>query len=154
MYLDKVQTIESILETLYSVISGEKGEVRNWELFKYLFYPRAKLIYYGKDVEGVLRAQYWTPDFYIKTVGKHQETELETGFFEKEIHRIINTFGNISHVFSTYASFHNKLDEKPHTRGINSIQLLNHDGRWWIINLHWNGIGETTKNPIPKEYLP
>jgi hypothetical protein len=149
-----LKTIEGVLETLYRVISGKKGEVRDWDLFKNLFYPRAKLIYYGADVEGVIRAQYWTPDFYIKTVGKHQETELDTDFFEREIHRVTNTFGNIAHVFSTYAAFHDKLDKKPYTRGINSIQLLNHKGRWWIINLYWNGIEETPDNPIQKEYLP
>ena len=153
-YIDRVQTIEITLETFYSVISGKKGEARNWELFKYLFYPRAKLIYYGADVEEVIRAQYWTPEFYIKTVGKSQETELDTGFFENEIHRVVNTFGNMAHIFSTYASFDNKLDKKPHTRGINSIQLLYHEDRWWIINVFWDSLGETKENPIPKEYLP
>lgn len=154
MYNVRVQTIESTLETLYEVISGEKEEERNWELFRYLFYPRAKLIYYGKDVQGLVRAQYWTPEFYINTVGKRQETELDTGFFEKEIHRVINRYGNIAHVFSTYASFYKKSDKNPHTRGINSIQLLNHNGRWWIINICWDGLGETEENPITKEYLP
>ena len=154
MNIDKVQNIESILETFYSVISGKKGEIRNRELFKYLFYPRAKLIYYGPDVEGKTRAQYWTPDFYINAVFKNQETEIETGFFENEIHRNINTYGKMAHVFSTYVSFDNKTDKKPHTRGINSIQLLNHDGRWWIINVFWDGFAETADNPIPKKYLP
>lgn len=151
---DNLQTIEGILKTFYSVISGEKGEKRDSELFKNLFYPRARLIYYGKDVESVVRAQYWTPDFYVKRIFKKQETELDTGFFEKEIHSEVNIFGNIAHVFSTYASFQNKTDEKPFTRGINSIQLLKHNDRWWIINVYWDGFGETEANPIPKKYLP
>lgn len=154
MYEEKVQTVEGLLDTFYDVISGDKGQPRNWQLFKYLFYPRAKLIYYGPDVQGETRAQYWTPDFYVKTVGKNQETEIGTGFFEVEIHREINIFGSIAHVFSTYASFDNKSDKKPHTRGINSIQLLNHDRRWWIVSIYWDGAGETADNQIPKEYLP
>jgi len=154
MYKDKVQSIESLLDTLYDVISGDKGKARNWKLFKYLFHPRAKLIYYGPDVEGVTRAQYWSPDFYINSIGNKQETELTTGFFEKEIYRKIDVFGNIAQVFSTYASFDNKNDKTPHSRGINSIQLLNYDNRWWIINVFWDGLGETSDNPISEKYLP
>ena len=48
-YLEKVQSLDSTLETLYGVISGEKGEERNWELFLYLFKPEAKLIPSGKN---------------------------------------------------------------------------------------------------------
>lgn len=36
-YLEKVKTLDSTLETLYAVISGEKGEARDWDLFRYLF---------------------------------------------------------------------------------------------------------------------
>ena len=32
-YQHKVQTLDSTIETLYAVISGEAGEVRDWELF-------------------------------------------------------------------------------------------------------------------------
>ena len=151
---DKVQSIECLLDTLYDVISGDKGEIRNWKLFKYLFHPRSKLVYYCAVVEGVTRAQYWSPDFYINSIGNKQETELTTGFFKKEIYRKIEVFGKIAQVFSTYAAFSNEKDDKPHSRGINSIQLLYHDNRWWIINVFWDGVGETLDNPIPKKYLP
>ena len=51
-YLEKVKTLDSTLKSLYAVISGEKGEARNWELMKYLFHPDAKLIPSGKNKEG------------------------------------------------------------------------------------------------------
>jgi len=51
-YSTNVQSLESTLKTLYAVISGEKGEVRNWELFKYLFHPDANLIPSGKTKKG------------------------------------------------------------------------------------------------------
>ena len=37
-YSENVDSIDTIIETLYSVISGEKNEARNWELFQYLFH--------------------------------------------------------------------------------------------------------------------
>lgn len=148
-YSDRVQTLDSTIETLYAVISGEKGEKRNWKLFKYLFKPDAKLIPSGKNSRGIHMVNYLSPDDYIKKSGKWL---VEKGFYEKEIHRTINTFGNMVHVFSTYEAYNSHTDATPFMRGINSIQLLNDEERWWIINIYWNQ--ETENSPIPEVYLP
>jgi len=148
-YLDKVKTIDSALETLYGVISGEKGEARNWELFAYLFKPDAKLIPSVKGKDGSIGVRYMSPADYIQTANSFL---VENGFFEVEIHRTTQTFGAITQVFSTYESYHSRSETVPFMRGINSIQLL-HDGeRWWIINIYW--IQESPDNPIPEAYLP
>tara|TARA_R110002050_G_scaffold300836_1_gene474002 strand:- start:15746 stop:16276 length:531 start_codon:yes stop_codon:yes gene_type:complete len=148
-YLTNVSTLNNTIESLYKVISGEKGIERDWDLFKFLFKPDAKLIPSWKNKEGIYEMRYMKPDDYIKSSGKWL---VENGFFEKEIHRKVDTFGNISQVFSTYESFHSEKDKKPFMRGINSIQLLNDGKRWWIVNVYWTQ--ETDKNSIPKAYLP
>ena len=148
-YPGKVQTLDSTLKTLYGVISGEKGEARDWELFKYLFKPNAKLIPSGKNPQGLYGLRYMTPDDYINTSGNWL---VENGFFEKEIYRKVDSFGNISQVFSTYESYRSEKDDIPFMRGINSIQLLNDGKRWWIVNIYWTQ--ESQDNPIPSEYLP
>jgi hypothetical protein len=148
-YMEKVQTLDSTLENLYGVISGEKGEARDWELMRFLFHPDAKLIPAVKNKEGVYQALYMTVDEYITGSEKWL---VENGFFEKEVHRVVNEFGNIVQVFSSYESFRSEADEEPFMRGINSIQLLNDGTRWWIINIYWTQ--ESPENPIPKEYLP
>ncbi|WP_412561138.1 hypothetical protein [Winogradskyella sp. MIT101101] len=148
-YSKNVATLDSTIETLYSVISGDAGIERDWDLFKHLFHKNAKLIPTGKTQEGETIARYMTPDDYIKSSGKWL---FENGFHEVEIKRETDTFGNITQVFSTYESFKNKDDEKPFMRGINSIQLMNDGERWWIINIYW--MQETKENPIPEEYLP
>jgi len=147
-YLDKVQTLDSTIETLYSVISGEKGEVRDWELMRYIFHPDAKLIPTGKNEYGNYKARFMTVNDYIDSSGNWL---IENGFFEKEIHRVTNTFGNITQVFSTYESFHSEADTNPFMRGINSIQLLNDGKRWWVINIYWQQ--ESKDNRIPEMYL-
>ena len=147
--IDKVKTLDSTISALYGIISGEKGEERDWELMRYIFHPDAKLIPSGKNKEGVYQARFMTPEDYIKSSGSWL---VENGFFEKEIHRTVNTFGNITQVFSTYQSFHSESDKKPFMRGVNSIQLLNDGKRWWILNIYWTQ--ETQENPIPKKYLP
>lgn len=145
----RVSNLDTTLETLYAVISGEKGEARDWELFHYLFHPDAKLIPSGKSEEGDFRARYISPEEYIKTSGNWL---VENGFFEKEIHRKVDTFGNITQVFSTYESFRSENDTEPFMRGINSIQMLYDGNRWWIINIYWTQ--ESEENPIPGDYLP
>lgn len=148
-YLEKVKSIDSIIHNLYNVISGEKGEERDWELMKYLFHKDAKLIPSGLGRDSIYRASYITADQYIESSGKWL---IENGFYEKEIHRETNVFGNIAQVFTTYEAFHSESDEQPFMRGINSIQLLYDNERWWIINIYWSQ--ETKNNPIPKRYLP
>ncbi|SEQ85402.1 hypothetical protein SAMN05421824_2494 [Hyunsoonleella jejuensis] len=145
----KVLTLDKTIKTLYDVISAEKEEERNWKQFKFLFYPDAKLIPTGMNQDYVYKAKYLTPQEYIKNSQKWLKMN---GFIEKEIYRTVNTFGNIAHVFSTYESFYSKKDEKPFMRGINSIQLIYDEDRWWIVNIFW--AQETEEQPIPKAHLP
>jgi len=146
---NEVKTLDATIQTLYSVISGEAGEKRDWDLFRSLFAPGAKLIPTRAPKEGPKSLAYWTPEDYIDKAGPYLE---EKGFIEEEIHRVSQTFGSLVHVFSTYQSFASSADEDPFARGINSIQLL-HDGqRWWIVNIYWNQ--ENDDNPIPSAFLP
>ncbi len=148
-YLAKVQTLDSTIETLYGVISGEKGEARDWDLFNYLFHPDAKLIPTQKNSDGYVSATFMSPTGYINRAGDYL---VENGFFEKEIHRTVDTFGNITQVFSSYESFRSEADTAPFMRGINSIQLMHDGNRFWIINIYW--MQESKENPIPAQYLP
>ncbi|THD69171.1 hypothetical protein E7Z59_02240 [Robertkochia marina] len=148
-YASYVSSLDGTLETLYAVISGEKGEARAWDLFRYLFHADAKLIPTRKDTEGRDSAKYMSVEEYIESSGRYL---VENGFFEKEIHRTTESFGPITHVFSTYESYHSRKDDEPFARGINSIQLLNDGERWWVVNIYWSA--ESPSLSIPKEYLP
>jgi len=146
-YPSKVTTLDSTIKTLYSVISGEKGEARDWELFRYLFRPEAKLIPTGTNKQGIHVARYMSPQDYINTSGKWL---VDNGFFEKEIARSVHKFGNIAQVFTTYEAYRSEADKKPFMTGINSIQLLYDNNRWWIINIYWQQANK--RNPIPEAF--
>lgn len=146
-YAAKVKTLDSTIKTLYGVISGEKGEVRDWELFKFLFKPQAKLIPTGTNKQGIHVARYMTPQEYINTSGKWL---VENGFFEKEVARSVHKFGNIAQVFTTYEAFKSESDTKPFMTGINSVQMLYDNNRWWIVNIYWQQASK--RNPIPEEF--
>lgn len=148
-YSETVASLDQILEGLYAVISGEKGEARDWDLFRHLFHPEAKLIPSGRGKSGAVGARYMSPEDYINSSGNYL---VQNGFFEKEIHREVQSFGSMTHVFSTYESYHSEADSEPFARGINSIQLLNDGERWWILNIYW--LGESEDHPLPEEFLP
>ena len=142
-----VATMDSIVAALYDVISGPPG-ARNWDRFRSLFVPGARLIPTGRRPTGEVGSRVLTPDDYIQRSAPLIE---KNGFFEREISRRTERFGSIAHLFSTYESRHAKDEEKPFARGINSIQLMNDGKRWWIVTVFWQG--EDDKNPLPAEYL-
>lgn len=142
-----VATMDSIVAALYDVISGPAGP-RNWDRFRSLFVPGARLIPTGRRPTGEVSSRVLTPDDYAQRAASNFE---KNGFFEREISRRTERFGSISHLFSTYESRHAKEDEKPFARGINSIQLMNDGKRWWIVTVFWQA--EDDKNPLPAEYL-
>ena len=49
---EKTKTIDSTIEVLYQVISGDKGVERDWDLFLNLFHKDAKLVPSGPNQES------------------------------------------------------------------------------------------------------
>lgn len=142
-----VATMDSTIAALYDVISGPAGK-RDWDRFRSLFVPGARLIPTGPRPTGEVGARVLTVEDYVQRAGTRFEKE---GFFEREVARRTETFGNIAHLFSTYESRHTKDDAKPFQRGINSIQLMNDGKRWWVVTIFWQG--EDEKHPLPEKYL-
>src|SRR2546430_14458509 len=117
-----VASIDGIITAAYDSISGPAGEKRNWERERSLYYPGARLIPTAKPGENDdFAPQMLDVDGFIARVEAYF---AEHGFYEKEIARRTEQFGNIAHVWSTYESRHNPGDTEPFMRGINTIQLF------------------------------
>lgn len=145
-----VESIDAIIAAAYDVISGPAERKRDWDRERSLFIPGARLIPTAKvagrnDVD--LEPLVLDVEGYIERV----EPLLTTGFYEKEIARKTEQFGNIAQVFSTYESRHGLDDPEPFMRGINSIQLFYDGTRWWIVSIYWQH--ESREHPIPTKYL-
>ncbi len=140
---------EAIVAALYDVISGDRGVARDWDRFRALFHPTARLMPSGLNAQGVGVVRSVTPDEYIT---RSEPFLVGEGFHEREIARRSERFGRIVHVWTTYESLHSLADAQPFARGINSIQLFHDGSRWWILSVYWQG--ETPTEPIPAEYLP
>ena len=143
-----VSSVDALIAALYDVISGPAGKKRNWDRMRTLFVPDARMINTGKRPGGEIIRRAMSVEDYINNSGPLLERD---GFFETEIGRSIDQYGNIVHIFSAYESKRTEADEKPFTRGINSIQLWNDGKRWWIITILWQS--ENQENPIPEKYI-
>ncbi|MCA1568021.1 MAG: hypothetical protein LC803_20735 [Acidobacteria bacterium] len=143
-----VNSLDAILAAIYDSISGAKGKTRNWDRFRSLFVPGARLIPTFKRPTGDFATRVLTPEEFIASSGKFME---EQGFFEQAIANHVETFGNIAQVFSVYEGRHDTADPKPFVRGINSIQLMNDGKRWWVVTIFWQA--EDAANPLPQKYL-
>lgn len=144
-----VASIDAIMASIYGVISGDAGVKRDWNRFRSLFYPGAKLIPTGMNPRTkMIRASMITPEQYISSSGAYIEKE---GFHEVEVARRTETYGNIAHVFTTYAARNKLSDPEPFLRGINSVQLFNDGKRWWVLNIAWSQEGP--ESPLPAKYL-
>jgi hypothetical protein len=144
-------SIDAIINAAYDGISGPAGKKRDWDRERSLFLPGARLIptamEAGENRSG-LGPQFLDVEGYIARVEPYFQ---ENGFYEKEIARRTEQFGQIAHVWSTYESRHDPDDPEPFMRGINSIQLFYDGSRWWIVNIYWQH--ESAENPLPAKYL-
>ena len=145
-----VASIDAIINASYATISGRAGQQRDWDRQRALFLPGARLIPTAPAAganEGKLAPQFLDVESYIARVEPYFG---ENGFYEREVARRTEQFGQIAHVWSTYESRHREDDPKPFMRGINSFQLFHDGSRWWIVNIYWQH--ESTRHPIPAKY--
>ena len=140
-------TIDSTMKALYASISGPAGP-RDWETFKGLFPDEGRLRAVVRTPSGQVRAVEMTAPNYVERNTPYFD---KNPFFESEIHRTQQRFGDIANVWSTYAS-KKTADGEPFERGVNTVQMRYDGKRWWIVSILWQG--ETAANPLPKEYLP
>ena len=145
-YQADVKSVDGIITALYSVISGDPGQPRDWNRFRNLFKPETKLIPTRKNEAGELTIKALSPEEYIELFS----SRISGGFFEEEIHRVAETYGTVTHVFSTYET-KEKKDGPVTNRGINSIQLFHDSQRYYVITIFW--CAESMGYPLPEKYL-
>ncbi len=145
---EDVASVNAIMAAVYDVISGPAGQKRDWDRFRSLFWPGARLIPSGRNQQGQGRARVLTPEEYITSSGPFLE---ERGFFERELGRVEERYGNIVHLMSAYDSRNKADDAQPFARGVNSFQLFYDGTRWWVMTIFWQG--ETPDTPIPSKFL-
>jgi hypothetical protein len=144
---EDVATIDGMVKAFYEVVSGPKGQPRDWARDRTLYMKDLRFVrvLIGKD--GKITPRIDDHQTFVEDAASLEQE----GFFEAEIHRVTERFGPIAHVWSTYEG-RRTPDGPVILRGINSIEFFWDGKRWWIANAIWTD--EAPENPIPKEYLP
>jgi hypothetical protein len=150
-----VDTVDHLVNSLYDVISGAAGKPRDWGRFRSLFLPDGRLGVVRPETPATQDAParkgdvvFLTPDMYVQRDDPYFKTH---GFFERSIANRVEVFGNLVHVWSTYESRHAEHDSQPFARGINSIQIVYAQGRFWIAAILWDE--ERPGLALPEKYL-
>jgi hypothetical protein len=141
-----VESLDAIVAAVYEVISGPPGE-RDWKRFASLFAKDARLVAVRVPKDGGKPTlMVMTPADYQERGGKYFLTH---GFFEHELSRKTDSYGAMTHIYSTYES-RDSQDGKPFARGINSMEFFFDGVRWWCVEIYWDE--ERPGNPIPEKY--
>jgi hypothetical protein len=150
---EDVASPEAIVDAAYESFGRLPGQHIQWDRFRTLFHPSAQLIPNEEQTGGELRVLS-TEDFIAWIDGFNQRvvgTERDRGFQEVGVHAVVERYGDVAHVMSTYVKhFHG--DDRVLGRGINSFQLIFRDDRWWIVGIVWDE--EPGAGSIPARYLP
>ena len=150
---EDVATPQAIVDATYDSFGRAPGQHIQWDRFRTLFHPSARLIPNEEQTGGEMRVLSaedfiaWIDEVNARVVG----TERDRGFQEVGVHAVVEQYGDIAHVMSTYVKhFHN--DTRVLGRGINSFQLIRRENRWWIVGIVWDE--ENGAGPVPERYLP
>ena len=142
MALDRTD-IGAVVDAMYAMISGPQGP-RDWPLQAEIFHPDARQMrtWVGEDRR---------PNIKIMDLAAYQ-ADVEPffaahDFYEVEIARRVDVFGNMAQVWSAYEARHAPDDAVPERRGINSIQLYKGEEGWKIIHMIWDN--ERDGVPLP-----
>jgi hypothetical protein len=142
-----VSSPDHIIKTMYRLISGPRGG-RDWDNIRSLYLPGARLIPTGVRANGEHGLRILDIEGWIEGA---RPLFADKDFYEVEVARRMDVFGNIAQAFSTYECRWEPEGEAFMT-GINGLHLLQRDGRWWIVTVFWDN--ETPGNPIPAAYRP
>ncbi len=135
------ETIEGIVLETLDMISGDSGEIRDWESFRFLFAPNAtfSVVIHRDEGPNILRS--YSLEEFVRLGMKVYES---SNFSEIEIKKTIDEYNGIAHVFQSYYVEQDELSE----HGINSYQLFFDGDRWWITNLIWTSDRNGVELPI------
>lgn len=141
-----VATTSGIVRASYETMSGPAGQPRQWHRDSTLYMPAATFVVV-RTVDGRVEATVMTPEEYRRRNFPGFERQ---GFYETEIGRHVERFGNVAQVRSI--SVARRTPEGPILgRYVNYFQVYWDGQRWWIAGMVWDE--ETPSRPIPAAWV-
>jgi hypothetical protein len=146
-------TLDLLLRALYEGVSHGESSEPDWHRLEPLFVPGARLMPPRHPGDASWKALSFDEfrEAVRAGIATRRQDGKPTGFFEREIGRETNAYGDLTTVLSAYEARFRRDDEKPFLRGVNAIQIVAEGNRWAILSLAWDTEGPD--NPIPERLL-
>jgi len=126
-------SISDLLDRLYAVISFEEGSEPNWQGLQELFSTHARITRITPEGTDFMdRSSFLDMTRHLVEIGAY------TSFYEFEVARTIEQFGDMAQVWSFYETRRNRDARGALSSGINSIQLIRDKGTWRVLGLLWD----------------
>ncbi len=131
--IDPDPSISALLERLYAVISFEEGAEPDWQGLEEVFSAHGRIT--RITPEGT---DYLDRKSFLAMTRDLFEMGAYTSFYEFEVARTVEQFGNIAQVRSAYETRRNRDAREALGRGTNLIQLIRDQGVWRVLGLLWD----------------
>jgi hypothetical protein len=125
--------LDDVMRLFYEVISFEEGQTPDWQYMQGLFSPHARIT--RVTPEGI---DYMDLATFRNMAEEMLEVGAFTSFYEREIARRVDRYGNVTHVASAYETKISPRALDYIERGVNSLQLIWENGGWKIVSLCWD----------------
>ena len=122
-YADDTSSIDNIVNAYYEIVSGPEGFIYDGDRDTNIHANGALITKVFPD--GSFQRHDLSAEQAIISVPYDQ------AFFETEVDRRIEQYGNIAHVWSEF-EMRTSPEAEPYSGGFNSISLYFKDDRWWI----------------------
>lgn len=145
--VSKFDTVDEVVDAVYTTISFGRGGECNWTGLRELFMPGA--IFLQPSRPGTLRKTRSLDAFCEDTLKFIRESEAAKtqGFSERIVRRRTTRFGDVATCHVIFELRFDPQSLEPVARGLDSIQLVYGEGRWWVASI-------ATEHESPDQILP
>lgn len=125
--------LDYLMKSFYEVISFEEGGTPDWETMQTLFSTHARIARVTPEA-----IDYLDLNDFRNMAEEMIEVGAFTSFYEREVARRAERYGQVMHVASAYETKISPDAADFIERGINSLQLVRESGEWKILSLCWD----------------
>ena len=137
-------TAEGVVRELYDMCTFDAGTLPDWEAMRALFLPQATVVLRATRASNtIFSLDGFVEDWHRFIASDNVE---ERGFSEEIVRMSATVFGDIAHILVLYGASFPDWDRPPQP-GVDFIQLIKNDGRWWIVSI-------ANEIPTPNRPLP
>jgi hypothetical protein len=129
---DPLRTAEGTVRELYSLVTFDKGTTPDWDQVRSLFLAEAVVVLRtSRERSTVFSVDGFVADF-VRFI--EQSNVEQTGFQESVVRTSSMVFRDVAHVLVLYEASIPGSERAPQ-QGVDSFQLIQKDGRWWIVSV-------------------